>query len=239
MKSISISLHNRPEYTKILFDNLNECFGIEDYNIVICAEPENNQVIEMAKNFRPDNTKLYINQNKYGCQANIFQCVSKGFILNPTFHIHLEDDTIPGRDLLKYFEWARQEYENDSSIFTISGYVNSNNPMENCSNSPTDDIMSIGKRQHFTPWGWGTWIDRWQAIKHDWDFGYTYEGWDVNMAKRLRKNRYEIYPEISRIQNIGAKNGIHVYSEEWHSQNHYNEYWIESIKEYTEKFNKC
>lgn len=239
MKSISISLHNRPEYTKVLFNHLDECFGIENYKIIICIEPENSEVISIAKNFRPNQVKLYINENKYGCQTNIFQCVSKGFNLNPTFHIHLEDDTIPGKDFLQYFEWARHEYEQNISIFTISGYVNSNNPMENCCNSLTDDIMATGKRQHFTPWGWGTWIDRWKEIKNDWDFGYVHGGWDINMSNRLRKNRYEIYPEISRVQNIGAKNGIHVRDEEWHSKNHYNEYWIETVNRYTKEFNKC
>ena len=81
--------------------------------------------------------------------------------------------------------------------------------------------------------------DTWKEIKNSWDFKYTHGGWDINMSKNLRKDRYEIYPEISRIQNIGAKNGIHVCNEEWHLKNHYNEYWIESIKKYTEEFNKC
>lgn len=237
MKSISISLYNRPDYTKILFDHLNNCFGIEDYKIIICVEPENNEVIELSKLFRPNDTYLYINDSKYGCQTNIFQCVSIGFNLNPTFHIHLEDDTIPGKDCLKYFEWASEKYKDDDSIFNISGYVNSDNPMENCCNLRTDDIMATSRRQHFTPWGWGTWIDRWQTIKKDWDFGYVHGGWDVNMAKRLRGDRYEIYPEISRIQNIGAKNGFHVNNEEWHFNNHYNNYWIESVKTYTTSFN--
>lgn len=236
MKSISISLYNRPEYTKILFDNLDQCFGIGDYKIIICIEPVDQDVIQLAKSFRPDQTEININENIYGCQTNIFQCIAKGFSLNPTFHIHLEDDTIPGKDCLKYFEWANQKYNNDKSVFSISGYVNSNNPMENCCNSITDDIELTGRRKHFTPWGWATWIDRWKELKSDWDFGYTHNGWDVNMAKRLRKDRCEIYPEVSRIQNIGGKNGVHVHDENWHLNNHFNEYWINTLNKYTEKF---
>jgi hypothetical protein len=236
LKSISISLYNRLEYTKILFDSLDKCFGIDEYKIIICIEPEDNTVIDLAQNFRKDQTEVYVNESKYGCQSNIFQCISRGFNLNPTFHIHLEDDTIPGKDCLKYFEWANKKYKEDQDIFNISAYVNSNNPMENCSNLPTDSILAVSRRPHFTPWGWATWIDRWNSIKKDWDFGYQYGGWDVNMAKRLRKNRYEIYPDISRIQNIGAKNGVHVDNESWHYNNHYNEYWIEKVNKYTEEF---
>lgn len=239
MKSISISLYNRPEYTKTLFDHLNNCAGIEDYKIIICVEPVNQEVINLAQNFRPEQTRVDINDELYGCQTNIFQCLAKGFSINPDFHIHLEDDTIPGKDCLKYFEWASKKYKDDQAVFSVSGYVNSNNNMENCCNSKTDDIMKVGKRKHFTPWGWGTWGDRWKnVIRLDWDFGYKHGGWDVNMAKRLRKDMCEIYPEISRIQNIGAKDGIHVMNEDWHKKNHFNEYWIESVKRYTEEFNE-
>jgi hypothetical protein len=236
LKSISISLYNRPEYTARLFDHLNNCIGVDEYSFIICVEPVNSDVINLAKSFRPAQSSLTINEDKLGCQTNIFQSVAKGFEINTGFHIHLEDDTIPGKDCLKYFEWAAEKYKDDQSVFSVSGYVNSNNLMENCCNSKTDDIMLVDRRKHFTPWGWGTWLSRWKEIRKDWDFGYNNGGWDVNMAKRLRQDRYEIYPMVSRIQNIGAKDGIHVESEEWHKKNHFNEYWIESMNKYTEDF---
>lgn len=235
MKSISISLFNRLEYTKILFDNLAKCEGIDKYKIIISCEPVD-YIINIAELFLPDQTIIYKNRNRLGCQANIFMSIERGFDLGGNFHIHLEDDTIPGKDFLKYCEWADREFKDDKTIFSVSGYVNSNNRMEHCWDIKTNDTGLVGKRKHFTPWGWAIWRDRWQTIKKQWDFGYIKGGWDINMANNLRQDRYEIYPKISRIQNIGAVGGLHVPNEEWHKKNHYNEYWIESIQKYPNQY---
>jgi hypothetical protein len=40
----------------------------------------------------------------------------------------------------------------------------------------------------------------------------------VNHA--LRAGRYEAFPTVSRIQNIGAEKGTHVPSPEWHTEHH-------------------
>lgn len=235
MKSLSISLFNRFEYTKTLFEYLAKCINIEDYKIIISCEPVD-YMVEFAKEFLPNQTTVYKNNVILGCQANIFMSIERGFSLGGNFHIHLEDDTIPGKDFLQYCEWANRKFEKDQEIFSVSGYVNSNNKMKNCWDVKTDNINLTGKRKHFTPWGWGIWRDRWQEVKAGWDFGYNNGGWDVNMANNLRKDRYEIYPKISRIQNIGALNGVHVKDAEWHNRNHYNEYWIETIGKYSNDY---
>ena len=36
----------------------------------------------------------------------------------------------------------------------------------------------------------------------------------------LRAGRYEVFPTVSRIQNIGAERGTHVPSAAWHTENH-------------------
>lgn len=234
MKTISISLYNRPIYTKKLFDALNYCFGIDDYKIIICCEPGFKEVEEQARQFRPLQTNIVVNPRKLGCNTNIFQCLAMGFDIND-YHIHLEDDTIPGKDCLKYFEWAKDKYIDDENIFNISGYVNSNNKTEhyypkNC------NIKNTSKRNWFTPWGWATWIDRFKDMQRCWDFQGKNGSWDATVNHVARKNKNEVFPTVSRIQNIGGDLATHVPNPEWHILNHYNDYWIETIKEYSERF---
>jgi hypothetical protein len=236
MKTITISLYNRPDYTKILFDHLNRCDGIEEYATVICCEPVNDEVIEIAKKFRPEKSYLIINNKKLGCNWNIFQCLNIGFD-NSNFHIHLEDDTIPGKDFLRYCEWGKTEYENNLDIFCISGYVNVNNHTEHYF-PRSDDINLICRRNWFTPWGWASWKDRWDAVKVNLFNKLKRQpsfSWDCHLHNLIRE-KYEIFPAVSRIQNIGANNGTYVPNATWHKNNQYNEFWIETIGSYTNHF---
>lgn len=229
MKTLSISLYNRPNYTKIVLDSLNKCFGIDEYSIFIHCEPSNNEVIELAKRFRPDQTKLIINSVKYGCNKNIYHCLKNGFDTN-NYHIHFEDDTVPGKDCLRYFEWAGNEYEKDNNIFSVTSYSKFKNKEEL-------DTSKVLRNKWFTPWGWATWVDRWREID---EFLYSnlngIDSWDLIIDKSLRKDRYEIYPLIARTQNIGAELGTYCPNAEWHKDNQYNEFWIESLSNYTTKF---
>ena len=189
-------------------------------------------MVQLAQSFRPGQTFVHVNQNRIGCNSNIFKAVALGF-LESDYNIHFEDDTIPGRDCLKYFEWAKS-YERNSDIFTVSAYVNSNNKTEHY-RPKSENPSEVFKRQWFTPWGWATWKDRFYEMKSVWDFVGINGSWDctVNFA---RKKRYEICPAISRVQNVGSENATHVPNPEWHKTHHYNEYWIESIKNYQTNF---
>lgn len=236
MKTISISLYNRPEYTHTLLRHLEKCFGFDEYTILISIDPGDEQVSYLAQEFAKINKNVLVYQNntRLGCNQNIFVAISRAFSIS-NYNIHFEDDTIPGRDCLKYFEWADKNYRNNPEIFTISAYVNSNNKTEHYQEL-SDNISQINTRQWFTPWGWATWADRFEEMKSQWDFMGTNGSWDCTINNIMRKNRKEVYPSVSRTQNIGAKMGTHVPSEEWHAEHHYNEYWIESLDRFTEIF---
>ena len=234
MKKLTISLYNRIQYTERLFQYLDECYGIQDYEINICCEPGHKPIEDLARNFRPSQTHVTVNPRRYGCNTNIFQCLAIGFSKND-YNIHFEDDTIPGKDCLKYFEWAREQYKDDKTIFTISGYVNSDNKTEHYY-PPSNDILLVEKRNWFTPWGWATWKDRFEDMIKVWDFAGTRGSWDATVNHVAREGRSEIFPAVARIQNIGADLGTHVPNAEWHKNNHLNTYWIESVKKYTNNF---
>lgn len=236
MKTISISLYNRPQYTQKVLSYLDQCYDIENYKILIFCEPSNNEVISIAKNFRQSQTTVTVNDKKFGCNKNIYQCWEAGFNYGD-FHIHLEDDTVPSKDFLVYCEYLKNIYIEDTSVFSISGYVNSNNKSMNAQFSEkSDQHNSYSKRNWFTPWGWATWISRWSIIKEA--FARSLESkvsWD-HFVHKVLDNKFEIFPLVARIQNIGAERGTYCPNAQWHYNNQYNEYWIESSKKYQMDF---
>lgn len=231
MKTLSITLCRRPKYTKILLEHLSQCFNIDQYSIFIYCEPVNEEVINLAKNFRQDLTTVIINPIKFGCNKNILQALDNGLSIND-FHIHLEDDTIPGKDFLIYCEWCRNHYANNLDVFSVSGYANSNNKTDQFIEK-NDRHEGVATRNWFTPWGWATWRDRWNIVRNHL---FTYQdtkhiSWDVVLHNLIRDKK-ECFPIIARVQNIGAEDGEYCPGPEWHKINQYNEYWIESIKTY-------
>lgn len=225
-KTISISLYNRLKYTKVVLENLNNCFDIENYKIFICCEPSNNEVIQLAKEFRPKQTTVLVNNSILGCNKNIYQCLAIGFEMN-TFHIHIEDDTVPGRDFLDYCEYCRNKFKNDKEILTISGY----------SRDSGDHCNFIKKNKWFTPWGWASWKDRWeQYIKPAFRLSFqSKNSWDI-FVNEAREEKFELRPLVARTQNIGAENGTHCPDANYHFHIQYNENWINNHKLYQKEF---
>lgn len=236
MKTLSVSLYNRPNYTQELFAHLDRCSDIDNYHIFICCEPGNDSVIKIAKSFRTNQTKVIINPTRYGCNLNIFQCFKIGFHYND-YHIHLEDDTIPAKDFLVYCEWCRHYFKNDPDIYSVCGY----NKLKTDKEFDYSDPYSVIKKQNwFTPWGWATWIDRWEnMIMKAMEESLKYQAsWDCFVHNYQKtSNKYEIRPNIARIQNIGAENGSYCPGPAWHKENQYNEIWIESSQSYRNFFN--
>ena len=148
--------------------------------------------------------------NRVGCNRAIFGGFAFGFQqLKADYHLHLEDDTVPCRDALRWFAWARDRYREDPLVMSVSGYHRLGN------GNRTQSTL----RRWFTPWGWATWADRWAGIAPHWhhDSGPS---WDVVLNHAIRGDRLEAHPTVSRIQNIGGEKGTHVPSAEWHAENH-------------------
>lgn len=173
------------------------------------------------------------------------------------FVLHLEDDLLPGKDWLTYMEWASDAagaFWSDANICLITGW---NRRLASLSGAHRASEMHLVARrstpvnEHLTYQGWGLWRDRWEGIKNNffgihWNFKepqaipYGEEflklcrladdgswGWPMKMYHM--RGRQEIYPLISRVQNIGAHNGRFNQNPEWHAANVYNHVWSEDI----------
>ncbi len=234
-KVITLSLFNRPGYTSQVLQYLRKCKGIAEYVIIPVIDNDRNSDNQFDMTgilWQFVNTGLRIDKPRYhessvGCNANIYTCLNIGFMVTD-FLIHLEDDILLAPDALEYFEWASAKYKDDQDVFTVDAY---NNNRDN-----TLYPYKVHRAKSFKPWGWATWIDRWEGIKKEWQFGFearfkdgerVFEGggWDVCMKKLLRGDRSRIYPEMARCINIGAKNGAHTPSEEFHWNKHKVDMW--------------
>jgi hypothetical protein len=156
---------------------------------------------------------------RIGCNRAILYAMVFGFErMGSDFHVHFEDDTVPTRDALRWFAWARDRFKDDPAVMNVSGY-------QRISNGFRDQC---GLRRWFTPWGWATWRDRWESIRDSWPADDRQVSWDTVIDKLTRRGRYEVRPMLARIQNIGAEGGAHVPGAAWHAEHHLNRVWVES-----------
>lgn len=221
--AIVITLCNRPEYTSKVFEGLCRCEGIEDYPVYLMCEPINKHVKTIAQHYAnkfPGVWHAIEYKNRVGCNINTAYALTKGFAVADRV-IALEDDTVPGRDFLKFCKWGLDAYEDDKSVFSISGYQRT----EFHELYRTSEVI---RENWFTPWGWATWRDRWESVAMGWPARDDQISWDTVIHKAKLGHRCEIRPIVARIQNIGAIGGAHVPNAEWHKEHHLNEHWIET-----------
>lgn len=216
---IVMTLCSRPKYTRQVLEALARCDGIETFAVAFFVEPVDQEVIDLAVRFRGPECVL-VGSNRVGCNCNTYAALAWGFDHHDKV-IAMEDDTVPGRDFLRFMSWGLREYERDRSVFSICGYQK----------TPVDEVgyrNAVIREQWFTPWGWATWRDRWHSIRASWPRYDHQVSWDTVIDKFTRAGRYEVRPMLARIQNIGADGGTHVPNAAWHAHHHLNRHWIET-----------
>jgi len=222
---IVVVAYNRPKYLHRVLNSLAKCDGIERYPVHIFIDPVDQLVTRknvefVAKAFESSRTlRVSTHKTRLGPHKNIQHAVNDAFKSHDArFVIVLEDDVILSQDALSFMEYARDTFENDTNVFTATGYSN-NCHRENCIVDSAFHHRTT-RRKHFTPWFWGTWRDRWQEFHKS---GWT--GWDVEMNFELTKTRsivqkpnsglrgerVEVFPIFSRANNIGFEDGFHAH----------------------------
>lgn len=167
---------------------------------------------------------LYKSKKNKGLVNSIIPGITK--IINKHKKIIvLEDDIITSKKFLKFMNEALKFYKNDKKIKTISGFSLDINCKE-----------SIYFQTRPFPWGWGTWVDRWNSKIFDKkkiaaDINENRlklfkkkcgsdmkkmlidslkgkdDSWDIRwMYNHFREKKYTIYPNKSLTINIGFNN---------------------------------
>jgi hypothetical protein len=214
-------LFNRPEYTRQVLAHLAACRGIADYLLLPHIEPgcDETRALVEAVDFcecRPtwNLARMFVNNNTVAA-------LDHGFT-ESDFVIHVEEDVLLAADALEYFAWAGEQYVQDQDVMSATGY-------HRIDEWPDPSYHhDVKRRQWFHPWSWATWKDRWvgwlrapaaaSGSKMTWDTGIT---GDVYTGNGFR----EVYPVLSRAQNIGHRSTIHNLSPEWFAENHSVKVW--------------
>jgi hypothetical protein len=243
---ICIVAYNRPNYLRDVLTHLAAADGIENHITYFSIEPSDSGVIELAQGFSASKQNIvHVNDHVKGCHANIQRAMEAAFELGD-FVLLVEDDIVLAKDALQWVMHARTTYANDPTVFSVSTYGDSCHVGDSChfeSSADNDDFrFAVAKRHHFTPWGWGLWRDRFE------EFGDKYVGWDMQMnfhvemkdaisgivdhsRPGVRRDRYEVFPVLSRSNNIGVDAGIHAdfRSHEQMMKEQYLRFWAENI----------
>lgn len=232
---VVLFLYNRPKHTKITLDALkaNPLASNTDLYIFI----DGPKTLEQRKNVE----EVYnIASNTAGfrkikiVRSHINKGLSNSVINGVTDIINqygkvivLEDDLISSSYFLEYMNNSLNLYENNTKIWSISGYT----PRNINSKGEYDKDIYLSVRG--CSWGWGTWKNRWELI--DWevkdyvnsknkqkirrefnkggnDLSFMLEdqingridSWAIRWVyNQFKHSSYTVYPIKSMITNIG------------------------------------
>jgi len=234
---VIIFVYNRPEHTKITINALSSNYLAKETVVYIYSDAAKDdsqkKLVEATRSYIDkiqqknyfDKVEIIKANNNKGLANSIIDGVTE-IIEKYNKVIVIEDDLITSKDFLQYMNGALSFYENNESIWSISGY---NLPIEIPTNYKHDVYVSY----RGCSWGWASWKNRWDKV--DWSVK-DYSTFKDSRVLRRRLNRggrdmaamldlqmvgkidswairwcytqsklnlFTVYPVRSRIKNIG------------------------------------
>lgn len=254
---ITIIGWKRPYYLKQVLDSILNSYGYEnyDFHISIDYHPQTrDETIKVIQDFSKNiKTKVFVelqNQN-IGNTGNTRRSADFAFIENNyDYMLHLEDDSIIGKDCILWTEWAINNFKDDPNCFCFCPF-NSEDGRNKMSDEYKYNIKTSFKKYWFdSQGGFAITKKQYQEILDDGGFfgaAWNHEparenrdfwkanvfisdmyAYDAPMNFYFRKNRYTISPHISRSNNIGELDGAWNPGKEWHNKHVMNSEWINS-----------
>lgn len=218
MRTLTVSACRRPLYTHLVLSALAQCRGVDRYRVMVNIDappgPEFDSILRAVQPFVLNNGWTVNQTLRLGCNRAIVYCMDWGFANGGQFHVHLEDDTVPHLDFLRYHEWADGVCWHRPDVFSACAY-----------NKQDGRFDRAYTRPGFTPWGWGTWRDRWDEARSLIDVTATLS-WDCQMNS-IRGSRVEVVPALGRTLNIGHRDGTYNTPDLWAAKQ-FNPVWAGS-----------
>ena len=214
-KAVFLTAYNRLDYLRQTLETWKTVRGQEDWHFVAMIEPYEggSTVVRMFEDFFQETNwgsyLIHVNPQRYGVLhhpwvgfENLFNNDAIG--QNYDFVLRAEDDLLVSDDILEFFSWAAETYQDNKQVATVHSFSHGEG-------DPADVVLSDG----FSPWIWGTWQDRWmEYLGPTWDHDYStfnghpgnQSGWDWNINTRLfpKMNLRSVVPVVSRSDNIGV-----------------------------------
>ena len=253
---ITIIGWNRPKYLKRVLDSVLLAYNYNKYDIHISIDYSPKTLTESTTIINDFITNIETNviveyqTTQLGNTGNTRRSADFAFIDNNyDYMIHLEDDTIMGKDYILWCEWANNTFGKDPNNFCNCPFIPTANKIGDNIINITDPTLSL-KRNFFEAQG-GFIIN-----KSQYDYILSLGGFfgagappknvksyndyknripindkfafDGPMNRYFIRDKYVVSPYISRGQNIGEENGVWNPSKEWHNKNILNKLWIDS-----------
>jgi glycosyltransferase involved in cell wall biosynthesis len=180
---------------------LSHCRGVENYILFIGINPEPETVDELrdiAKGVTFAETNILVHPFDVGINHNKRWALTAAFEVSD-YVIQIDDDILLAPDALSYFEWVKQ-FEPQPEIFTATAVgLDDRQPCDN---------YIVRRRPFFDCYAWATWKNRWPEILSRWPTVREGNGWSWDVAMHhIRGSRFELFPLVSRMQNIGREKG--------------------------------
>ena len=231
---IVLFVYNRLEHTKKTIEALKKNHLAEESELFIYSDgPKRDDdiikvkavrnYIHQAEGFKQINIRE--REKNYGLAQSVVLGVNE-VISQYGKVIVLEDDLITDSNFLTYMNYGLNKYQNDSQVYSITGYSFLKKGLEN------DETYFL---KIFSSWSWGTWKDRWKKYdsdcedwvvlkrdrrlrrKFDYDYSYPYyylfksqmsddttNSWAIKWYWTIFKNEgLTLYPPISLVNNEG------------------------------------
>lgn len=226
---ITSTQYRRPEYTYEMIKHLKNCIGIEECKIIFSVDYyssyQTDFIYDMLSEINFCDIEININKPALGCNGNTKKALETGFRYDD-FVVHVEDDILLSPHSLEIFAELRNKREDNTFSISLYNRLNKQDITE-------EEYGVVLKRPLFVPWGFGLWSHRYSLIEDCFTNSpdpAKYASWDVQVAKRCYDmNLQHIYTKLSRVDNIGAENGVHVPNPEWHELNHRVPFWADMI----------
>lgn len=208
--AVAITANNRPEYLKQVIESWHQVRGIDNVWVIFQVEPGSDDVFELCKNAGFEKQLVKLNLENMTALGNPYVAIESAFsdVGDIDFVLLGEDDSTVTADILEYFAFASRFYYKRRRCLAVCSFQQS---------------VPLGAKKHlvfprhyFASVVWGTWRNRWDLIRTQWVFDYTYP-WDRMLLDKVLKDNYCVFPMISRSQHIGQYGGTHMPPDQFES----------------------
>jgi len=204
---IAMPIYNRPDLLKQVFEALSNCFGIQNFEIITSEEPDqpetSDMVLECLSSMDIPFSRNF-NDERLGCNVNCRKALELAFELTDApWAVCLEDDILLAKDALLWYMWAIEKYKDHEMVGCVGTYRSQREGFE----IDMKDLRTCHMRGCVLPWGWAITKKRFEefAPQYTADRERTLSGaWDDFVSQYMSENAlYQVYPNVSRSQNIG------------------------------------
>lgn len=221
---ITFTCYKRLNYLQEVLTGLQNSFKYSNIYLPILFSVDyyDDSIPNYIRNIDWADISIVINKPSVGCNKNTKLALSMGLHEYDAI-IHLEDDTVPSKDAIDFFVKNLIKYKDDETVYSIGGY---NRTIDWDRTLLHETKKSCG----FTCWGCAFWKHKSDILLNNWIPIMNRENYSISWDSHLNENVFvpnnlcQITPYISRIQNIGSKDGTWVHDADFHANNHYSPY---------------